>query len=79
MTEEDFFNSHQILYRGNSDGYHFIVVNIQSGSTRRYNFDKSNIDEVFFDFYTGKSLDDEIIETLANEIRHDYNIESNGN
>lgn len=74
MTEEQFFNAHQILYRGNGDTSQWIVLNKSNGETRKYNFDKTHIDSMLFEFFTGHSLDDQIIEMVAQEIRKDYNV-----
>lgn len=79
MTEEQFFNEHQILFRRNGDVYQWIVLTNSNGNTRKYNFDNSNIDSVLFEFYTGRSFDDEMIEIVANEIRADYNVDLVGN
>lgn len=76
MTEEQFFQEHQILFRKKDEVCQFIVLTNSNGNTRKYNFDNSNIDSVLFEFFTGRSLDDQMIEIVAHEIRRDYNIDT---
>lgn len=76
MTEEQFFNTHQIAYRGEVEIHEFMVLNLKNGNIiKKYNFDHSNIDTIQFEFFRGNSFNDQIIEMVSNEIKTDFNID----
>jgi|GEM_PF-6008331 len=76
MTEEEFFKTHQILYRKNNKGHEFMILDLRSGDTiKKYNYDYSCIDPVLFEFFIGRSLNDEIVESVASEIKSDFKVD----
>lgn len=75
MTVQLFINSHQILFRTINNHRQLIIISLVDGSSRNYGFSlgENTIDE--FQFFTGKSLDQEIVQFYVDQIRNDYNIE----
>jgi len=47
-----------------------MILDLRSGDTiKKYNYDYSCIDPVLFEFFIGRSLNDEIVESVASEIK----------
>lgn len=74
MSEEQFLRRHQILCRQVNGITQWVVINLLSLEERRYNIDRGGIDPVEFEFWTGRSLDEEEINEISTQIIHDYAI-----
>lgn len=74
MTEEEFFNEYQIICKGNDEKYAWIVINKTTNETRQFTINTDANTKADYELFTGKSFDEEAINSVAELIRDTYKL-----
>jgi len=75
MTQPEFLNRYQIMYRIVQNGSQLLIVDKQLGDIiKKYGFSKGRTNNEEFEFFTGKSLNEMETDLFVNEIVKDFKI-----
>ena len=75
MTQQEFLNRYQIMYRVVPNGSQLIIIDKELGDlVKKYGFSKGQTSNEEFEFFTGKSLDEMETDLYASEIANEFKI-----